>query len=139
MRTVETSADELAKQLKLGKLAAVRNDPGRLAAGVRRRITARGVSGSLTIDNQKVTFDSPSRTVDELLAGVQRRRSSARTTPPPAPAPCCTTATPVTVTRVGAETSSNTRPIPFDTVQQDDPTLPIGADAGGCRTARTAP
>ena len=66
VRTVETSADRLARHLKLNKLTAVRNNPGRLAAGASVVYRTR-VAGSLTIDNQKVTFDSPSRTVDELL------------------------------------------------------------------------
>ena len=66
VRTVETSAEGLAKQMKLGKLTAVRNNPGRLAAGATVVYRTR-VAGSLTIDDQKVTFDSPSRTVDELL------------------------------------------------------------------------
>src|SRR5262249_107813 len=66
VRPVETSAAKLEKQLKLGKLTAVRNDPGRLAAGSTVVFRTR-VSGSLKIDNQAVTFDSPSRTVGELL------------------------------------------------------------------------
>ena len=60
------SAENLAKQLKLGKLTAVRNQPGRLAAGSTVVFRTR-ISGSLKLDNQSVTFDSPSRTVDELL------------------------------------------------------------------------
>src|SRR5262249_18255866 len=66
VRTVETSADKLEKQLKLSKYTAVRNDPGRLAAGATVVFRTR-VSGSLKLDNQAVTFDSPSRTVQELL------------------------------------------------------------------------
>ena len=62
VRTTERSADGLAKQLKLGKLVAVRNEPGRLAAGASVVYRTR-VSGSLDVDNQTVTFDSPSRTV----------------------------------------------------------------------------
>ena len=67
VRTVETSADKLAKQLKLDKLTAVRNNPGRLAAGATVVYRTR-VSGSLTIDDQKVTV---------RLAVAHRRRAAA--------------------------------------------------------------
>ena len=77
VRTVETSTAGLAEQLDLGKLTAVRNQPGRLGAGATVVYRTR-ISGSLKVDDQTVTFDSPSRTVDELLQSysvdAQRRR-----------------------------------------------------------------
>jgi uncharacterized protein YabE (DUF348 family) len=124
VRTVETSADKLARQLKLGKLTAVRNAPGRLAAGASVVYRTR-VAGSLTLDNQKVTFDSPSRTVDELLQAYNVKLVGDDYVTPSADS-VLHDGDAVAVVRVGAETSQTTRPIPFDTVEQDDPTLPIG-------------
>jgi len=124
VRTVETTAEKLAKQLKLGKLTAVRNDPGRLAAGASVVYRTR-VSGSLTIDNQKVTFDSPSRTVDELLQSYNVKLVGDDFASPPL-GTVLHDGDAVSVTRVGAKTTQATRPIPFDTVQQADPSLPIG-------------
>jgi uncharacterized protein YabE (DUF348 family) len=124
VRTVETSADKLAKQLKLGKLTAVRNAPGRLAAGSTVVFRTR-VSGSLTIDNQTVTFDSPSRTVDELLQSYNVKLVGDDYSTP-SPATVLHDGDQVVVMRVGADITQTTRTIPFDTVQQDDPTLPIG-------------
>jgi uncharacterized protein YabE (DUF348 family) len=124
VRTVETSADGLAKQLKLGKLTAVRNQPGRLAAGAtvvyRTRIT-----GSLRIDNQTVTFDSPSRTVDELLQSYHVTLAGDDFVLPPLGTVLADGAT-VAVVRVGADVTQENEVIPFDTVQQADPSLPIG-------------
>ena len=124
VRTVETSADKLAKQLKLTKLTAVRNDPGRLAAGATVVYRTR-VSGALTIDDQKVTFDSPSRTVDELLQSYKVKLVGDDYAIP-SPDTVLHDGDQVAVVRVGAETSNITQPIDFDTVQQDDPTLAIG-------------
>jgi uncharacterized protein YabE (DUF348 family) len=124
VRTVETSADKLAKQLKLGKLTAVRNDPGRLAAGSSVVFRTR-VSGSLKIDNQLVTFDSPSRTVNELLDSYNVKLVGDDYVVPAA-ATVLHDGDTVTVVRVNAETTQTTKPIEFDTVQQADPTLPIG-------------
>ena len=124
VRTVETSADKLARQLKLDKLTAVRNNPGRLAAGASVVYRTR-VAGSLTIDNQKVTFDSPSRTVDELLQAYNVKLVGDDYVTPSADS-VLHDGDAVAVVRVGAETSQTTRPIAFDTVEQEDPTLPIG-------------
>jgi uncharacterized protein YabE (DUF348 family) len=124
VRTVETSAAKLAKQLKLGKLVAVRNDPGRLAAGAEVVYRTR-VSGSLTIDNQKVTFDSASRTVGELLDSYNVKLVGDDYATP-SPSTVLHDGDQVEVVRVGADITQTTRTIPFDTVQQDDPTLPIG-------------
>ncbi len=124
VRTVATSTDGLAKQLRLGKLTAVRNEPGRLAAGsmvvYRTRIT-----GSLKIDNQTVTFDSPSRTVDELLDSYNVKLAGDDFVLP-ALGTVLTDGASVDVVRVGADITQATRPIPFATVQQADPDLPIG-------------
>jgi uncharacterized protein YabE (DUF348 family) len=124
VRTVETSAAKLAKQLKLGKLTAVRNDPGRLAAGAEVVYRTR-VSGSLTLDDQTVTFDSPSRTVGELLDSYHVQLLGDDYVEPAA-STVLHDGDSVKVVRVNATTSHDTKPIPFDTVQQPDPTLPIG-------------
>jgi uncharacterized protein YabE (DUF348 family) len=124
VRTGESSAEKLAKQLELGKLTAVRNDPGRLAAGSNVVFRTR-VAGSLTVDNQRVTFDSPSRTVDELLQAYNVKLVGDDYVTP-SPDTVLNDGDAVEVTRVGAATSQTTRPIPFDTVEQEDPTLPIG-------------
>jgi uncharacterized protein YabE (DUF348 family) len=124
VRTVETSAAKLAKQLHLGKLVAVRNEPGRLAAGADVVFRTR-VSGSLTIDNQKVTFDSPSRTVGELLDSYNVKLVGDDYSTP-SPGTVLHDGDQVEVVRVGADITQTTRPIPFDTIQQDDPNLPIG-------------
>ena len=124
VRTVETSADQLAKQLKLNKLTAVRNKPGRLAAGATVVYRTR-VSGSLTIDDQKVTYDSPSRTVDELLQSYNVKLIGEDYATPSVDT-VLRDGDAVEVVRVGALTSQTTREIPFDTVEQEDPTLPIG-------------
>ena len=124
VRTVETSADGLARQLKLGKLTAVRNDPGRLAAGSAVVYRTR-ISGSLKVDNQSVTFDSPSRTVHELLQSYNVQLVGDDFVVPTADT-VLTDGMSVTVMRVGADVTQETRSIPHDTVQQADPDLPIG-------------
>jgi uncharacterized protein YabE (DUF348 family) len=124
VRTVETSAEKLAKQLHLGKLTAARNDPGRLGAGSTVVYRTR-VSGQLSIDNQAVTFDSPSRTVAELLDSYHVTLVGDDYVTPPV-GTVIHDGDSVVVTRVGADITQATQPIPFDTVQQDDPTLPIG-------------
>jgi hypothetical protein len=110
--------------LKLGKLAAVRKDPGRLAAGSTVVYRTR-VSGSLKLDNQTVTFDSPSRTVEELLDSYHVKLIGEDSVVPGLDTVLHDGAV-VTVVRVGAETTQETRPIEFDTVHQADPSLPIG-------------
>ncbi len=124
VRTVESSADNLAEQLKLGKLTAVRNQPGRLAAGSTVVFRTR-ISGSLRLDNQSVTFDSPSRTVDELLQSYNVHLGGDDFVVP-ALATVLSDGATVTVVRVGADVTQNTRPIPYEIVQQPDPDLPIG-------------
>ena len=138
MRTVETSADKLAKQLKLGKLTAVRNEPGRLAAGSTVVYRTR-ISGSLKIDNQTVTFDSPSRTVDELLESYNVHARSATTTSSP---PLDTVLLDGDERHGGPRrrrtSARDTRKIPFDTVEQADPDAPDRPDPRDRRTAWTA-
>ena len=124
VRTVETSAEGLARQLGLGKLTAVRNDPGRLAAGATVVYRTR-ISGSLKIDNQAVRFDSPSRTVGELLQSYKVVLAGDDYVVPALDTVIADGAA-VTVVRVGAAITQETRPIPFDTVRQADASLPIG-------------
>jgi uncharacterized protein YabE (DUF348 family) len=124
VRTVETSAEKLAKQLKLDKLTAVRNNPGRLAAGSTVVYRTR-VSGTLTLDRQKVVFDSPSRTVDELLQAYNVKLVGDDYATPSLDT-VLRDGDAVEVVRVNAELTQTTREIPFDTVEQEDPTLPIG-------------
>jgi resuscitation-promoting factor RpfB len=124
VRTVESSAEKLAKQLKLAKLTAVRNKPGRLAAGSTVVYRTR-VSGSLTIDDQKVIYDSPSRTVDELLQSYNVKLVGEDYAIPSVDT-VLNDGDAVAVVRVNAVTSQTTREIPFDTVEQEDPDLPIG-------------
>jgi resuscitation-promoting factor RpfB len=124
VRTVESSAENLAKQLKLGKLTAVRNQPGRLAAGSTVVFRTR-ISGTLKLDNQSVTFDSPSRTVDELLQSYNVHLQGDDFVVP-APTTVLSDGATVTVVRVGADVTQDSRPISYDTVQQPDPDLPIG-------------
>ncbi len=126
VRTVETSADKLARHLKLNKLTAVRNNPGRLAAGASVVYRTR-VSGSLTIDNQKVTFDSPSRTVDELLQAYNVKLVGDDYVTPSTDS-VLHDGDAVAVVRVGAETSQTTRPIAFDTVRAGRPDAPDRSD-----------
>ncbi len=124
VRTIEHSAEGLAKQLKLNKLTAVRNQPGRLVAGSTVVFRTR-IGGSLTIDNQTVTFDSPSRTVDELLQSYKVQLVGDDYVLPPLDTELTDGAT-VAVVRVGAAVTQSTEVAPFDTVQQADPSLPIG-------------
>ena len=72
-----------------------------------------------------VTFDSPSRTVDELLDSYNVKLVGDDFSTPSIDT-VLHDGDAVTVTRVGAKTTSTTRPIPFDTVQQEDSSLPIG-------------
>jgi uncharacterized protein YabE (DUF348 family) len=124
VRTVETSADKLAKQLKLGKLTALRGEPGRLMAGSSVVFRTR-VTGSLKLDNQTVAYDSPSRTVDELLESYNVTLVGDDYVTP-AYGTVLHDGDQVNVVRVGAEMTQQTKRTPFATVQQPDPTLAIG-------------
>jgi uncharacterized protein YabE (DUF348 family) len=124
VRTTATTAAALGEQLHVDKLVAVRGDPGRLAAGSAVEFrTRRG--GRLELDGQSVTFDSPSLTVGELLDSYHVTLVGDDYVTP-ATASRLTDGADVAVVRVGALTSQSTEPIPFDTVQQPDPDLPIG-------------
>jgi resuscitation-promoting factor RpfB len=124
VRTTERSAEGLAKQLKLGKLVAVRNQVHRLGPGSQVVYRTR-VTGALAVDGQDVRFDSPSRTVGELLESYNVQLLGDDFVVPSLSTVLRDGAT-VSVVRVGAETIQATQPIPFDTVQQPDPSLPIG-------------
>jgi hypothetical protein len=121
---VETTAEKLSRQLHLGKLIAVRNDPGRLSSGASVVYRTR-VGGSLKVDEQAVTFDSPSRTVDELLQSYKVKLVGEDYVTPSGDT-ILRDGMSVAVTRVGADISQSKEPIPFGSVQQPDPTLPIG-------------
>jgi uncharacterized protein YabE (DUF348 family) len=124
VRTTATSAEALAKQLHVGKLVAVRGNPGRLASGADVQFrTRRG--GSLVVDGQTISFDSPSLTVGELLAAYNVTLVGDDYATPAADT-SLTDGMAVTVVRVGAQTSQGTEEFAFDEVQQPDPNLPIG-------------
>ena len=126
VRTVETSAEKLAKQLKLGKLTAVRNDPGRLAAGATVVYRTR-VSGTLDHRQPEGHLRLAVAHRRRAAAVVQREARRRRLRRCPSPDTVLHDGDQVTVVRVGADDiQSTTQPITFDTVQQDDPTLPIG-------------
>jgi uncharacterized protein YabE (DUF348 family) len=124
VRTTESSAEELARKMSLGKLVAVRNTPGRLHSGSNVVFRTRK-GGSLAVDGQAVTFDSPSRTVGELLDSYHVQLVGEDYVTPPVGTILADGAT-VTVVRVGAQTVQSTEPIPFESVLQPDPDLPIG-------------
>jgi len=122
--TTATSAEALGKQLKIGKLVEVRGTTGRLAAGSSVQFRTRR-AGSLAVDGQNLTFDSPSLTVAELLESYHVTLVGDDYVTPSADTRL-TDGMAVTVARVGAQTTSTTEEFPFDTVQQPDPDLPIG-------------
>ncbi|MFI5053065.1 MAG: transglycosylase family protein [Acidimicrobiia bacterium] len=124
VRTTERTAQGLATQLKLGKLVAVRSDPGRLLAGSKVVYRTR-MSGSLAVDGQNVRFDSPSRTVAELMDSYNVHLLGDDYVVPAGSTVLSDGAT-VTVVRVGAATVQESKRIKFDTVQRGDDTLPIG-------------
>jgi uncharacterized protein YabE (DUF348 family) len=127
VRTVMTTArtgDALMKQLHVGKLVALRSDPGSLAAGTSVILRTRH-AGSLSLDGKVIQYDSPSVTVAELLdsysvvlVGDDRVEPDRATRLSDGMA--------VTVVRVGAETKQDSEVIPFGEVRQPDPTLLIG-------------
>jgi uncharacterized protein YabE (DUF348 family) len=124
VRTTERTAEGLAKHLRLGKLVAVRDASGRLSAGSKVVYRTR-MSGSLAVDGQNVTFDSPSRTVGELMDSYKVHLLGDDYVEPAA-STVLTDGTTVTVVRVGAETVQESKRIRFDTVQKPDDTMPIG-------------
>ena len=66
VRTTARTAAVLGRELGVGKLVAVRDAPDRLRAGSSVVLRTRR-SGQLTVDGTTLSFDSPSRTVSELL------------------------------------------------------------------------
>jgi uncharacterized protein YabE (DUF348 family) len=124
IRTTATSAEALGKELKVGKLVAVRGAPGRLAAGTNVQFRTRR-AGSLEVDGQTIRYDSPSLTVAEILAAYHVTLVGDDYVTP-APDTRLTDGADVVVSRVGAQTTQTTEPFPFDEVQQPDPDLPIG-------------
>jgi uncharacterized protein YabE (DUF348 family) len=124
VRTTATTAAALGEQLHVGKLVAVRGDPGRLVARSTVAFrTRRG--GQLEIDGQTVAFDSPSLTVGELLDSYAVTLVGEDYVTP-ATGARLTEGARVTVVRVGAQMTQTTEQFPFDVVQQPDPDLPIG-------------
>jgi resuscitation-promoting factor RpfB len=124
VRTTERSTEALAKQMKLGKLVAVRSGPTRLQAGSEVVYRTR-IGGSLDVDGQMVTFDSPSRTVDELLQSYKVNLVGDDYVLPTRDT-VISDGVSVKVVRVGATTVQVSKPIPFPTLQQPDDHLPIG-------------
>ena len=124
IHTTATSADALGKQLKIGKLVALRGATDRLASGASVQFRTRR-AGSLEVDGQNVIFDSPSLTVAELLDSYHVALVGDDYVTPSADTRL-TDGTVVTVSRVGAQTTQTTEEFAFDQVQQADPDLAIG-------------
>ncbi|MFN8028327.1 MAG: ubiquitin-like domain-containing protein [Acidimicrobiia bacterium] len=124
IRTTLTSAEALAKQLKVGKLVAVRGEPGRLQAGSAVQFRTRR-AGSIEVDGQTIRFDSPSLTVGEILDTYHVTLVGDDYVTPSADTKLADGAA-IVVSRVGAQTTQTTEEFPFDEVTQADPDLPIG-------------
>jgi hypothetical protein len=124
---VTTSARDpqtLGRQLRLGRLVAVRTGPTHLAEGSSVVFRTRK-SGLLDVDGQLVPYDSPSLTVGELLASSRIVLDGQDTTLPP-PDAVLVDGTRVQVVRVGAATMQTQEAVPFADEQIPDPTIPIG-------------
>ena len=137
VRTVETTARGLARQLGLGKLTAVRNQPGRAPRRVRPSSSARASavrSGRRPGGDVRLAVAHRRRAARVVQRHPRRRRlrgaGAAAPSSPTAPA-CkwCASAPP---------SPRRPTPIPFDTVQQADPDHPDRRDPRASRTARTA-
>jgi len=89
----------------------------------RRRSTRR--NGTLLVDGQEVAFDSPSRTVGELLTAYRVVLAGDDYTSPSVDS-VLNDGDQVTVYRVGGETKQRTEPIPFTDEHVPDPNTPIG-------------
>ena len=124
VRTSARTANGLMHGLDVGKLVAVRNIPGRLHAGSEVILRTRH-NGVLEVDGQSVSFDSASRTVDELLVSNNVSLYGEDYTEPAHDA-ALVDGTTVTVFRVGGETKQATESIPFSEETQPDPSIPIG-------------
>jgi uncharacterized protein YabE (DUF348 family) len=124
VHTTERGARGLARALGVGKLVAVRNIPGRLHAGSEVVLRTRH-TGVLVVDGQSVRFDSPSATVDELLASYSVTLVGEDYTEPARDARLVDGQS-VEVLRVGGATKQTTEAIPFTEESQGDPAIPIG-------------
>jgi uncharacterized protein YabE (DUF348 family) len=122
--TTTRTATALGRQLHVGKLVAVRQSPDRLAAGATVVFRTRR-SGVLDVDGQLLPFDSPSRTVAELLVASHVSLEGEDTTSP-SPDAVLVDGHPVKVIRVGAATKQRNEPIAFADETVNDPTIPIG-------------
>lgn len=124
VRTTATSVEALGRQLKIGKLVAVRGAPGRLDAGSSVQFRTRR-AGRLSVDGQTIAFDSPSLTVAEILDAYHVTLVGDDYVTPSADTRL-TDGTEIVVSRVGAQMTQTTEPFGFEEVQQPDPDLPIG-------------
>jgi uncharacterized protein YabE (DUF348 family) len=124
VRTSATRAPDLMRELHVGKLVAVRNIPGHLHDGsvvvLRRRH-----EGTLAVDDQRIVFDSASRTVDELLTSYHVLLVGEDYVRP-APDAVLSDGQTVTVFRVGGDTKQRYEDIPPVDEHQPDPNTPIG-------------
>ncbi len=124
VRTTARTANGLMRSLDVGKLVAVRNIPGRLHAGSEVILRTRH-NGVLEVDGQSVSFDSASKTIDELLVSNHVSLYGEDYTEPAHDA-ALVDGTTVKVFRVGGATKQATEPIPFTEETQPDPSIPIG-------------
>ncbi len=130
--TTARDASALRRQLHVGKLVAVRDSPSHLRTGSLVVLRTRR-SGLLELDGQSLSFDSPSRTVAELLAAYNVSLDGDDTSVP-APDTLLREGAHVQVVRVGAATTQTTEAIPFAEETMPDPTIAIGdtpRDHGG--------
>src|SRR5262249_19855190 len=109
--TTERHASGLMRQMKVGKLVALRNIPGPLHQGSDVVLRPRH-NGTLVVDDQRVPFDSASRTVDELLASYNVVLAGDDYTRPGLDT-VLNDGDEVTVLRVGGDTKQRVEPIPF--------------------------
>jgi hypothetical protein len=124
VHTTARTANALMRSLDVGKLVAVRNIPGRLREGSEVVLRTRH-NGVLEVDGQKVSFDSASMTVDELLVSNNVALYGEDYTEPARDARLVDGTT-VRVFRVGGEIKQTTEPIAFEEETQPDPSIPIG-------------
>ena len=124
VRTTARTATGLMHELHVGKFVTVRNIPGRLHAGSDVVLRTRH-NGTLLVDGQEVAFDSPSRTVGELLTAYRVVLAGDDYTSPSVDS-VLNDGDQVTVYRVGGETKQRTEPIPFTDEHVPDPNTPIG-------------
>jgi hypothetical protein len=122
--TTERHASGLMRQMKVGKLVGLRNIPGRLHEGSEVVLRTRH-NGTLVVDDQRVPFDSASRTVYELLAAYNIVLAGDDYTRPGLDA-ILDDGQEITVLRVGGDTKQRVEPIAFAEEHQPDPNTDIG-------------